>query len=271
MKQRQITTARIILCLFCIVMIGVVFPKQTKEIAIANDGISTVDTYVYAGVSQSLNNILESIEIPESSIEKNADSIMVSEPNPIEPVVEEVPEILINEIPVDRIEYVHVDALNLRVDPNTDAEVLDTLGYGSKLQVIGESNIYSGGELIDYWTHVTYNGQTGYVKSDYLVDDAPYINLGLYDITYYCPCAKCCGVQTGITASGARVQAGVTIAADPSIPFGTELVIDGHTYIVQDRGGAIKGNHVDIYCDTHEEALQKARHYAEVLMKVANE
>ena len=74
--------------------------------------------------------------------------------------------------------------------------------------------------------------------------------------TAYCPCEKCCGKCDGITATGTKATAGRTIAVDPSIiPYGTEVVIAGNTYIAEDCGGAIKGNAVDIFFDTHEEAL----------------
>ena len=59
------------------------------------------------------------------------------------------------------------------------------------------------------------------------------------------------------TASGAPTVEGVTIAADPSIPFGTKLKINGHVYTVQDRGGAIRGNHIDIYVSSHSKALSQ--------------
>lgn len=77
-----------------------------------------------------------------------------------------------------------------------------------------------------------------------------------YVITAYCPCVKCCGKSDGITASGEKAVEGVTVAADTNIlPFGTKVIIDGNTYIVQDRGGAIKGNRIDLYFDSHQEAL----------------
>lgn len=81
-------------------------------------------------------------------------------------------------------------------------------------------------------------------------------SLGVYKITAYCSCAKCCGKTDGITASGTKVKAGRTIAAPSTFPFGTKIMINGHIYTVEDRGGAIKGNRIDIYFDTHEEALQ---------------
>ena len=74
-------------------------------------------------------------------------------------------------------------------------------------------------------------------------------------ITAYCPCSKCCGKQTGITASGTRATAGRTVAASSQYSFGTKLLINGKVYTVVDRGGAIKGNKIDIYMNTHAEAL----------------
>lgn len=59
------------------------------------------------------------------------------------------------------------------------------------------------------------------------------------------------------TASGAVAEQGVTIAADWDVlPPGTVIYIDGlGERVVQDRGGAIKGNAVDIYFEDHDEAL----------------
>jgi 3D (Asp-Asp-Asp) domain-containing protein len=95
------------------------------------------------------------------------------------------------------------------------------------------------------------------------------VSLGTYKITAYCGCAKCCGKTDGITASGTHVTAGRTIAAPKEIPFGTQIIINGHTYTVEDRGGAIKGNRIDIYFDTHEEALKFGVQYVEIF-KVIN-
>ena len=77
-------------------------------------------------------------------------------------------------------------------------------------------------------------------------------------VTAYCPCEKCCGeYANGYTATGAKATQGVTIATDPDvIPMGTEVEIDGHIYIAQDVGGAINGNRIDLYFDSHEDALQ---------------
>ena len=77
-----------------------------------------------------------------------------------------------------------------------------------------------------------------------------------YKITAYCSCSKCCGKSTGRTASGTRATAGRTVAASSKFAFGTQLNIGGHVYTVEDRGGAIKGNRIDIYVGSHAQALQ---------------
>lgn len=80
-------------------------------------------------------------------------------------------------------------------------------------------------------------------------------------ITAYCSCAKCCGKSDGITASGTKAKQGRTIAVDPRyIPYGTEVIIDGVTYIAEDCGGAIRGeNRIDVFFSSHEQALNFGR------------
>ena len=83
---------------------------------------------------------------------------------------------------------------------------------------------------------------------------------GYFTITYYCACTKCCGAYaTGTTASGTKVQQGRTIAAPSRYAFGTKMKIFDHVYTVEDRGGAITGNKIDIYVDSHSEALKLGR------------
>ena len=77
----------------------------------------------------------------------------------------------------------------------------------------------------------------------------------IYKITAYCPCSRCCGKSNGITAAGTRATAGRTVAASSRFAFGTKLNINGHIYTVEDRGGAINGNKIDIFVSSHSEAL----------------
>lgn len=88
-------------------------------------------------------------------------------------------------------------------------------------------------------------------------------------VTAYCSCPKCCGVwskdhpsRQGTdyeqhTTSGTIPVAGRTVAVDPDIiPLGSKILIDGHEYTAEDTGSGVKGNHIDIYFDSHEEALE---------------
>lgn len=86
----------------------------------------------------------------------------------------------------------------------------------------------------------------------------------VYKITAYCPCSKCCGKATGRTASGTKATPGRTVAASGKYAFGTKLNIGGHIYTVEDRGGAITGNKIDIFVGSHAEALQWGVRYLPV-------
>lgn len=81
-------------------------------------------------------------------------------------------------------------------------------------------------------------------------------------VSHYC-CEKyahICGTGNGITASGAPVQAGVSVAVDPTvIPLGSTVYVDYgdgivHTYIAHDTGGAVNGSHIDVAVETHADA-----------------
>lgn len=103
------------------------------------------------------------------------------------------------------------------------------------------------------------------------------VSLGEFRITAYCHCEQCCGNwaknrpvdEDGsimvFTASGDLAIEGVTIAADTSIlPFGTEVIIDDVRYIVQDRGRVIKDSRIDVYFESHQDALEFGVQYKEV-------
>lgn len=81
----------------------------------------------------------------------------------------------------------------------------------------------------------------------------------IYRVSAYCPCERCCGVWAdGITASGHVIKPGDRfVAADKRFEFGQMFVIPGYGRVpVLDRGGAIKGFRLDLYFDTHQEALR---------------
>lgn len=77
--------------------------------------------------------------------------------------------------------------------------------------------------------------------------------------TAYTPALDECGKTDSITASGVLATAGTTIACD-GLPLGTEVIIDGHSYIVQDRfGGGHGKTKIDIFMNTKAEAFRFGR------------
>ena len=71
---------------------------------------------------------------------------------------------------------------------------------------------------------------------------------------------RCGEKEERLTKSETVPRASHTIAADPSvIPLGTRIVIDDVIYTVEDTGKAVKGMRLDIFFDSHEEAVQYGR------------
>jgi 3D (Asp-Asp-Asp) domain-containing protein len=93
-----------------------------------------------------------------------------------------------------------------------------------------------------------------------------WVYLGTFSSTAYCPCSKCCGKWAGgPTASGKMPKSGRTIAVDPSvIPLGTQVKVNGNIYVAEDTGSAIKGKKIDIYFDSHSDALNWGRRSVEI-------
>lgn len=93
-------------------------------------------------------------------------------------------------------------------------------------------------------------------------------------VTAYSPdAASCAPFDDGITASGYSVytNGGNLVAADTSLlPMGTLVSVpgynDGLPVPVLDRGGAIKGNRLDVLYPTHNRALQWGAQRIEVVV-----
>ena len=79
------------------------------------------------------------------------------------------------------------------------------------------------------------------------------INMGEFKVTYYCPCEKCSGRWGTQTSTGKYCKQGRTIAVDPDIiDYGSRVLVDDNEYVAEDCGGAVVGDHVDIYVEDHE-------------------
>ena len=103
-----------------------------------------------------------------------------------------------------------------------------------------------------------------------------WMSLGEFEITAYCG-GTCCSSGTGITASGNIAEEGKTIGVDPDIiPLGSKVKIvfaDGteHVYRADDTGSAINGNIIDLYMESHEDALVFGRQTCKVYIQELND
>ena len=69
------------------------------------------------------------------------------------------------------------------------------------------------------------------------------------------------------TSTGTIATSGRTIAVDPRvIPYGSKVMIGGVIYTAEDHGGGVKGNHVDIFFDTHTQTRQHGKQTQEVFL-----
>ena len=86
--------------------------------------------------------------------------------------------------------------------------------------------------------------------------DRPQAPIGRFKLTAYS------GPQLGqampITATGTAARAGRTVAVDPRvIALGSRIYIEGlGERIAEDVGGAVKGNHIDVYVHSVDHAIQ---------------
>ncbi len=92
-------------------------------------------------------------------------------------------------------------------------------------------------------------------------------SLGVFKITGYCPCDACSEGWGRHTSTGAIASANHTIAVDPgTVPYGSKVLINGVVYTAEDRGGGVKGNHIDIFYNTHQETRVNGTQYQEVFL-----
>ena len=128
------------------------------------------------------------------------------------------------------------------------------------VQVQGKASVTSRGEERSDTPKVTPTGGL----SDKVVGITP--TVVTLNTSAYCSCSKCCGKSNGVTASGERASAWYTVAAGSKYPIGTIIYIpalsgkaNGGWFVVQDRGGAISSNKLDVFVGSHSEALQFGR------------
>lgn len=188
------------------------------------------------------------------------------------------------EIEIDKY-VVAKKGLNMRTSPAIITELTNrfkAIPYAEKVSVIGMSE--------DGWALVKIDEKTYFCRDEFLSLEKPKVevkktvtkntanktqssytagngttSLGVYSLTAYCNCSKCCGKWAGgATASGTTPTQGRTVACN-SLPFGTKISINGNIYTVEDTGN-MADNVIDIYFNSHSEALQFGRRSAEVFL-----
>ena len=144
--------------------------------------------------------------------------------------------------------------------------VLLFAGYGSEGQRMWVHCTSGKGVVLNT---PSYEAGLSLRRPKYVDYDAPISGLEqpLYsievDVTHYCACSLCCGSNAdGFTASGKRAVSGM-VAMSSYYPFGTQIMINGVMYTVEDRGGSGIENdisRVDIFVPDHNEALRRGRY-----------
>jgi 3D (Asp-Asp-Asp) domain-containing protein len=128
-----------------------------------------------------------------------------------------------------------------------------------------------------------YTGQLNQAKQEalearQLARESEQYTVQMMNVTMYAPLSA--GAIGGhdysgdpsITYSGERVIPGKTAAAGPNIPLGTEIYVEGIGWRrVNDRGGAIGPNDIDLAVATKEEAIAFGRQKRLVIIKLPRE
>lgn len=116
--------------------------------------------------------------------------------------------------------------------------------------------------------NIFYTGQLSQAKRETLdarkmARESKQYQVQLMDITMYAPLGA--GAISGLdftgdpslSYSGEKVVPGKTAAAGPNVPIGTEIYVEGLGWRrVNDRGGGVGPNHIDLAVATKEEAIK---------------
>ena len=166
---------------------------------------------------------------------------------------------------------------NMRVVGATEFAVVlyrDKLPKFNNGREIGEDGkpIRGTGKMVFDWQKWERDGKDIPATESAVCND---VFLGEFTLTAYCPGRCCCGKwASGYTATGTLAAEGRTIAVDPEvIPYGTRVLLiwpngTQRSYIAEDCGGGVNGNHIDVFFNDHQAArvfgVQSAMVYMEV-------
>lgn len=136
--------------------------------------------------------------------------------------------------------------LNIRKEPNIDSKKMGQYEWGTKLQVTYINNEWAKEKKTGCYVNRTYLSEAEIDPDDFYWEAE-------FKLTAYCPCYECSEHWGHKTSTGNHAIAGRTIAVDPDIiPYGSEVTINGNTYIAEDCGGGVNGYHIDIFMNSHQ-------------------
>ena len=114
------------------------------------------------------------------------------------------------------------------------------------------------------------------IKEPEKINIPPKKYLGEFLLTAYCNCRECCGQWAGGPCFNEEMpKANYTIAVDTDvIPLNSFVTIEGvncidenNKFKAQDTGNWIRGKHIDVYFNNHQEALNFGRKTAKVYLE----
>lgn len=165
------------------------------------------------------------------------------------------------------------DLGNFRVTANSGLRLRVSLFDGHIITVIPKnSNIEVTYWDESLWVYAKYGEYEGWCSSRYITNESvpetstntnsgKLRSLGSFKITGYTPYEG--GTNKTCTGVKASTVVGTCVAADlKKLPLGTKLYIEGIGYrTVMDCGGAIKGNKLDVLCNTISECYAITGYY----------
>mgnify|MGYP000540412187 CR=1 FL=1 len=212
-------------------------------------------------ISDKSKQQVEVAKISESGVETTLDSILGAYSQITEKIVEEEEAIPFETITKDVSNGSNTVNKVIQAGKNGIKEVTYKVRYKGDVEV---ERIELSSKVIKEPVNKIVQIQTVTSRSTSRGAGVTTASSGRYKVTAYCSCARCCGKTNGVTASGKRATANHTVAAPSTFAFGTQMVINGKTYVVEDRGGAIQGNRIDVYMNSHAEAIAWGVRYLDV-------
>lgn len=90
--------------------------------------------------------------------------------------------------------------------------------------------------------------------------------LGVWTVTNYCSCRQCSGIWYGCNTASGVPPTPYHTAAHNYLPFGTRIFVEGHEYVIEDRGDAnmAGGDWIDLYVSDHNTAAIRGLRHEEV-------